>query len=454
MSLLAINPATGRRVATYSEHTRAAIERAVAGAETAQRDWRELSVPRRAKHLRALARELRRRQDALAALATDEMGKPIAQARGEVEKCASLCDYYAKHGAQLLAEDRPAGAPADTRVVFEPLGTVLAIMPWNFPFWQVLRAVVPALLAGNAVLLKHAPNVPGCAVAIEALFANAGLPPQLLQTLLIGTDPVGALLRDRRVHGVTLTGSTAAGKSVAALAGAAMKPGVFELGGSDPVIVLEDADLERAAEVCAHARLLNTGQSCISAKRFIVVRSVRREFEERFTARMAARRVGPPTEPTTDVGPLARADLRDALDRQVKASVRRGARVLLGGGPIAGSGFFYEPTVLTNVRAGMPVCDEEVFGPVAAIVPVRDEDEAVRVANASRYGLGAAIFTRNIARARRLIPHIEAGSVFVNDFVRSSPELPFGGIKESGYGRELGAWGARAFTNVKTVWGA
>jgi succinate-semialdehyde dehydrogenase/glutarate-semialdehyde dehydrogenase len=331
---------------------------------------------------------------------------------------------------------------------------VLAIMPWNFPVWQVIRAAVPTLMAGNTVLLKHAPNVPGSALAIERLFADASLPVGVFQVLLTDTTPVPALIADARVAAVTLTGSVAAGKSVAALAGAAMKPGVFELGGSDPVLVFADADLDRAAEVSAYARLINSGQSCVCAKRFIVERAVRREFEIRFVARMAARRVGDPADAATDVGPLARTDLRDKLHAQVTRSVRRGARVLLGGGPLPGPGFFYAPTVLTDVAPGMPAYDEELFGPVAAIITVRDEAEAVRVANDTVFGLGAVIFTRSRARARRVVPQLAAGAVFVNDFVRSDPALPFGGVKQSGHGRELGAWGLRAFTNAKTVVGA
>ena len=454
MSLVSINPATGRRLAVYREHSSAAIERALATAHTAQRKWAQRPIAERAALLRALSRELLARREALAALATAELGKPIAQSRGEVDKCALLCDYYAQHGASLLADERPPGAPPHARVAFEPLGTILAIMPWNFPFWQALRAAVPTLLAGNAVLLKHAPNVPGCAVAVEKLFAQAGFPRGVFQSLLIGTAPVAKLIRDSRIAGVTLTGSTAAGKAVATLAGAAMKPGVFELGGSDPVIVLEDADLELAAEKAAYARLLNSGQSCVCAKRFIVVRPVVQDFEERFTARIAARRVGDPTDPATEIGPLAREDLRANLHRQVTASIRAGARLRLGGKRLAGPGFFYEPTVLTQVKPGMPAADEETFGPAAAIIPVRDAAEAVRVANATEYGLGATLFTRDRARACELIPQLAAGCVFVNDFVRSSPELPFGGIKQSGVGRELGAWGARSFVNVKAIWEA
>jgi succinate-semialdehyde dehydrogenase/glutarate-semialdehyde dehydrogenase len=454
MSLVTINPATGRRLAVYRENSRADIERKLARGAAAQARWRKLSHAARGKFFRALARELRADPDGLAALAAAEMGKPVAQGRAEVEKCAMLCEYYAAQGARLLADEHPAGAPANARVVHEPLGIVLAIMPWNFPFWQVIRAAIPVLTGGNAFLLKHAPNVAGCALAVEKLFARARFPAGVFQVLLTGTGVVPALLADSRVRAVTLTGSTAAGKAVAALAGAAMKPGVFELGGSDPAIVLEDADLALAAETCALSRLINAGQSCVCAKRFIVVRSVLREFEERFVARVGARRVGDPLDAATDIGPLARADLRANLHAQVQQSVRRGARVLLGGKPLPGPGFFYAPTVLTNVRPGMAVHDQEVFGPVAAIIAVRDEAAAIRVANDSPFGLAASVFTRSRARATRVATQLDAGAVFVNDFVRSMAELPFGGVKESGFGRELGAWGARAFVNVKTLVGA
>lgn len=454
MSLVTINPATGRRLAVYRENSRTDIERKLARGAAAQARWRKLSHAARGKFFRALARELRADPDGLAALAAAEMGKPVAQGRAEVEKCAMLCEYYAAQGARLLADEHPAGAPANARVVHEPLGIVLAIMPWNFPFWQVIRAAIPVLTGGNAFLLKHAPNVAGCALAVEKLFARARFPAGVFQVLLTGTGVVPALLADSRVRAVTLTGSTTAGKAVAALAGAAMKPGVFELGGSDPALVLEDADLALAAETCALSRLINAGQSCVCAKRFIVVRSVLREFEERFVARVGARRVGDPLDAATDIGPLARADLRANLHAQVQQSVRRGARVLLGGKPLPGPGFFYAPTVLTNVRPGMAVHDQEVFGPVAAIIAVRDEAAAIRVANDSPFGLAASVFTRSRARATRVATQLDAGAVFVNDFVRSMAELPFGGVKESGFGRELGAWGARAFVNVKTLVGA
>lgn len=453
MRFVSINPATGRRLASYPTHGARARAAAVARAAQAQSAWRTLPPKTRARHLRALSGELLTRRDELAALATAEMGKPIAQARAEVEKSALVCRYYADHGPGFLVDERPAGAAANARVTFEPLGVVLAIMPWNFPFWQVFRAAAPALLAGNTLLLKHAPCVPGCALALNDVFAAAGVPPGVFQSLLFDTTGVPALIADPRMHAVTLTGSTTAGRAVAALAGAALKPGVFELGGSDAFIVLADADLERAAEVGAASRLLNSGQSCVCAKRFIVVRSALDEFSQRLVERMSARNMGDPALPETEIGPLARADLRDHLHAQVAASVGRGARLLLGGAPAPGRGFFYAPTVLGGVKRGMPAYHEELFGPVASIIAVRDMEEAVRVANDSSYGLSTTLFTRNVARAQRLVPRLEAGAVFFNDLVRSSPELPFGGTKQSGYGRELGAWGLRAFANVKTVVG-
>lgn len=452
MALVTHNPATGRRLAAYREHSAREIDRRLVRANKAQHAWRDVFPAGRARLIAALGRALRRSCTALASLATDEMGKPITQARGEIEKCALLCDYYAKHGPGMLADEIPVAAPQQAHVAYEPLGTVLAIMPWNFPYWQVIRAAVPALLAGNAMLLKHAPNVSGCALEIERLFMSAGFPAGLFQALIIDIDPIASLIANPCVHGVTLTGSTRAGRIVAAQAGAAIKPGVFELGGSDAVLVLEDADLDRAAELGAHARLINSGQSCLCAKRFIVVQSQLQAFTKRLVERIAARRVGDPTDPATDIGPLARPDLRETLHRQVKRSVESGARALLGGHPLPGPGNFYAPTVLSGVRPGMPAADEELFGPVAAVMAARDEAGAIRLANASRYGLGATVFTRSRAAARRSIRALDAGCVFVNDFARSAPELPFGGVKESGHGRELGIWGARAFTNVKTVW--
>jgi len=447
-----VNPATGQPIRSIPAHSAAEVERAVSRAHRAHRDWRAVPPAARARSLRALAASLRARLPELAAQATQEMGKPIRQSRAEVEKCALLCDYYARHAADYLREERPPGAPPQASVVFEPVGIVLAIMPWNFPYWQVLRAAVPALAAGNTVLLKHAPNVAGCALALAELCGRAGLPAGALQALLIGTDRVPALIADPRVQAVTLTGSTRAGRTVAALAGRAMKKGVYELGGSDPALILEDADLDLAAEVCASARLINSGQSCVCAKRFLVVSSVRRAFTEKFAARLQARVVDDPRSERCDVGPLARRDLRLNLERQVEASLKAGAKLALGGRSRPGPGYFYPPTLLTGVRPGMAAFDEELFGPVAAVVAVRDEAAAIAAANNSPYGLGATVFSRNPARARRVAAQLEAGSVFINDFVRSDPTLPFGGIKLSGHGRELGSFGIREFVNIKTVW--
>lgn len=452
MSLVSINPVSGKRLGIHRALSSSQISEALAKAQAAFLAWREISPRDRARHLRALARTILEQRDTLAELATTEMGKPITQSRAEVEKCASVCSFYARHGRAWLADEHPPGAPRNSHVRFEPLGVVLAIMPWNFPFWQVFRAAVPALMAGNSVLLKHAANVSGCALALENVFTKAGMPRGLFQSLLITSKEIPAVIADPRVRAITLTGSTTAGRSVAALAGEALKPVVLELGGSDPCLILEDADLDLAAETCAYARLLNSGQSCVCAKRFIVVESVRRAFEKKFVARLAAYRTGDPRDEKTQVGPLARHDLRDELHAQVTSSVARGARLLLGGIVPPGAGFFYPPTALTDVRKGMPAYEEELFGPVAAIIPVRDEQAAIAAANDTIYGLGAAIFTRSRRRARKVIPQIEAGMVFVNDYVRSDIALPFGGTKQSGHGRELGLWGLRSWVNTKTVW--
>jgi len=453
MPLVSINPATGRLIKRHREHTPAQTSAALASAHQAFLDWRLLPIPSRARHLAAVGATLLRQRDTLAQLITTEMGKPLAEARAEIEKCAACCDFYAKHAARFLKPQHPVGAPKNTQVCFEPLGVILAIMPWNYPFWQAFRAAVPALMAGNTVLLKHASNVSGCALAIEHVFAKAGAFAGLLRTVLVSSKAIPALIRDPRVRGVTLTGSTAAGRRVAALAGAALKPAVLELGGSDPYIVLADADLDLAAEICAKARLINNGQSCISAKRFIVVESVRAAFTEKVLARLAARRVGDPSEAATEVGPLARADLRTELHAQVLRSVKKGAHLLLGGTLPKGRGFYYPVTVLANVRPGMPAYDEELFGPVAAIIAAKDEADAIRIANDTPFGLGAAVFTRNRRRGAAIArEQLDAGMVFVNDFVRSDLALPFGGVKQSGLGRELSAFGLHEFVNIKTLW--
>lgn len=452
MAIVTVNPANGRKLRTYREHTAREVDRALDRAAGAFDGWRRLTFAQRARHLRALARELRRRLDTCAALITAEMGKPATQAHAEVEKCALNCDFFAEHAERFLADEHPAGAPEHRYVTYQPLGVVLAIEPWNFPFWQVFRAAAPALMAGNTMVLKHAANVTGCARAIEKLFVRAGVPRGVFQALVVSGPRAEELVADARVAMVTLTGSTAVGQRVAARAGAAMKKGVFELGGSDAYVILADADLDLAADLCAESRLYNSGQSCVAAKRFIVVERVRARFEEKFCAALASRRLGDPRDPQTQLGPLARADLRHNLHAQVQRSVRAGARLLLGGQLPRGDGNFYPATLLTNVRPSMAAFDEELFGPVAAIVLARNEAEAVRLANLTPFGLGAGVFTRNRKRGERIArEQLQAGNAFVNEFVRSHPTLPFGGVKQSGHGRELGAWGIREFANVKTI---
>jgi succinate-semialdehyde dehydrogenase/glutarate-semialdehyde dehydrogenase len=453
MPLETINPTNGVRVREYAEATPAEIGSAIANAHAAFEDWRRTPFAKRATHMRFAASLLRERQGDLAHLMAVEMGKPLAQGRGEAEKCAWVCEYYADAAEGFLTPEPVKTDATTSYVAFAPLGVVLAVMPWNFPLWQVFRFVAPGLMAGNAGLLKHSSNVCGSALAIEEILRDAGFPPGLFRTLLVGSSRVAGIIESPLVRAVTLTGSTPAGQAVAAKAGALLKKTVLELGGSDPYLVLEDADLELAAESCAASRLINSGQSCIAAKRFIVVEPVRLRFEELFVERMRARKMGDPLENGVDVGPQARHDLRDELAGQVARSVARGARVILGGAPPQGPGAFYPPTVLTGVTKGMPAYDEELFGPVAAVIAARTEADAVRIANDTSFGLGAAVFTQDVARGERLAAEqIEAGSCFVNSFVKSDPRLPFGGIKESGYGRELSSFGIREFVNVKTVY--
>jgi len=452
MSFQSVNPATGEVLETFEETAPDALTGILERADVASRDWRRRPVTERAERLRAAGRVLRERKEAYARTMALEMGKPLAQGAGEAEKCAWVCDYYAEHGPALLADEpRPSDA-SRSYIRFEALGPVLAIMPWNFPFWQVFRFAAPALVAGNAGILKHAPNVPRCAVEIEAVFRDAGFPDGLFRAVFLSNEGAGSAIADGRVRAVTLTGSDRAGSQVAEQAGRHLKKTVLELGGSDPFIVLDDADLERAARTAAEARLINSGQSCIAAKRFIVVERVADQFLERFTTEMRARKVGDPLDATTHVGPQARLDLRENLHRQVQESVQRGAQAILGGQLPRGRGAFYPPTVLVAVEPGMPAFDQETFGPVAAVIRAKDEADAIRIANASAYGLGAAVWTRDAQRGERVAREIEAGSVFVNGLVKSDPRLPFGGVKRSGYGRELSVEGLREFVNVKTVW--
>jgi acyl-CoA reductase-like NAD-dependent aldehyde dehydrogenase len=448
----AINPTTGEPLRDYAEPSASEVERRLAAAAEAFPAWRDAGFAARAERLLAAAGVLRERRDELGRLMTLEMGKPIGAAIAEVEKCAWACEHFAANAERMLAAEPVATDASTSAVRYEPLGTVLAVMPWNFPLWQVFRAAAPALMAGNTMVLKHASNVPGCALAIEAIFTSAGTPAGVFTTLLLGSAAAEALVDHDVIRAVTLTGSEAAGRALAARAGHALKKTVLELGGSDPFVVLADADLESVVPQAVTARTQNNGQSCIAAKRFIVETSAAAPFEQRFGAAMAALKVGDPLDPATEIGPLARADLCDALDRQVRESIARGARVVTGGRRRPGRGFFYEPTVLADVVPGMPAFDEETFGPLAAITSAADAREAIALANRSRFGLGASLWTRDAARAESWIRALEAGSVFVNGMVKSDPRLPFGGIKMSGYGRELSAVGIREFTNVKTVW--
>jgi len=452
MSIQSVNPATGDVVETYEPTSPSELERVLATAQAAFLEWRNTPFSTRARHMRHAGEMLKKRRVDFARLMTLEMGKPIVQAEAEVDKCAWTCEFFAEHAEAFLAEQPRQTDASRSYVRFDPLGPVLAVMPWNFPFWQVFRFAAPALMAGNAAVLKHASNVPGCALAIESVFRDAGFPRELFATVLVGSSAVAGLIADRRIVAVTLTGSDRAGSTVAEHAGRELKKTVLELGGSDPFIVLGDADLAATAKMAAEARLVNSGQSCIAAKRFIVVEAVADQFIPRFVDELRARRVGDPLARETQVGPQARVDLRDALHRQVEESIRRGAHRLLGGEIPPGKGAFYPPTLLIEVSEGMPAFDEETFGPVAAVIRAKDDADAVRLANTSPFGLGASVWTQDRKRAERMAAQIEAGAVFVNGIVKSDPRVPFGGIKRSGYGRELSEYGIREFVNIKTVW--
>jgi succinate-semialdehyde dehydrogenase / glutarate-semialdehyde dehydrogenase len=448
----AINPATEEVIGEYPLFSDAAVEKALAAVTQAARAARTEPIEARVTLLRNLAAGLREGRDELARLISMEMGKPIAEAEAEVEKCAGCCDYYAASGpAQLADEAVDVAAPERGLVAFEPLGVVLAVMPWNFPLWQVFRFAAPALLAGNAAVLKHASNVPGCALAIQRLAEEAGAEPGLLRTVLIPGSAVARLIADPRVAAVTLTGSTEVGRQVASAAGAVIKKQVLELGGSDPFVVLDDVDVEEVAQAAARARNQNAGQSCIAAKRFIVAASIAGEFAERLAAVVAGMTVGDPLDRATKLGPLARPDLRTSLAGQVERSVGDGARVLSGGRAPDRRGYFFEGTVISDVTPEMAVFQEETFGPVAAVVAAGSDAAAVNLANRTEYGLGASVWTSDPERGLAMARQIDAGSVFVNGQVASDPRFPFGGVKLSGYGRELGTFGAREFTNIKTI---
>ena len=453
MSFSTVNPATGQTVSTHDFLDADEVEAALAAAHEAHRAWRTRSVEERTEPLRALGALMRERKASLAAQMTTEMGKPVTQAVAEAEKCAWVCDYYADHAAEHLASVSVKTDASTSYWAYRPLGVILGIMPWNFPFWQVIRFAVPSITAGNAALLKHAPSVPGCAQDLEDLFRDAGYPEGLFANLFIDVDQAGDLIDDPRVRGVSLTGSVGAGKAVAKRAGAALKNCVLELGGSDPSLVLADADLDLAVQACALGRFNNTGQSCIAAKRFIVVDEVREAFQEKLLAEMQKWQPGDPAHPDTKMGPMARQDLRDSLHDQVQRSLDAGATLVTGGVVPDRPGAWYPPTLLADVTSGMPPYSEELFGPVASILPVADEEDAIRVANDTSFGLGAAVYTRDVERGERIAAdHLDAGNCFVNGIVKSDPRLPFGGTKESGFGRELSPLGIREFTNRKTVW--
>ncbi|MEJ2658753.1 MAG: NAD-dependent succinate-semialdehyde dehydrogenase [Desulfobacterales bacterium] len=453
MTLTATNPANGETIKIYEETPVAEMMKRVESAHQAFTAWKETAISRRAELMKGASRILIENKEEYATIMSMEMGKPVRQGRAEIEKCAWVCEYYADNAVKMLQPEKVETDASNSFISFQPLGVILAIMPWNYPFWQVFRFAAPGLMAGNAAVLKHASNVPGCSLAIEGVFKKAGFPENLFQNLLISAKKIKHVMKHPLIRAVTLTGSNFAGQEVAASAGKLLKKSVLELGGSDPYIILEDADVEAAAKTCVESRLLNSGQSCISAKRFVVVEAVRRQFENIFVEHMRAKKMGNPLEEDVDIGPQARFDLRDNLHRQVTQSIEKCGKFLLGGEIPKGKGAFYPATVLSNVRKDMPACDEEVFGPVGAIIIVKDEREAIQVANDSSFGLGAAVFTGDIKRGERIATYeLEAGCCFVNAFVKSDPRLPFGGIKSSGYGRELSHYGIKEFVNIKTVY--
>lgn len=453
MAIEAINPANGQIIKKYDSYSSDEIKSRISKAHEAFLSWKELPYQERATYMSRAADVLIKRKEELSELMALEMGKPIKAGAGEIEKCAHVCRYYADHAESFLQDEKIKTGASKSYVTFNPLGVVLAIMPWNFPFWQTFRFLAPGLMAGNCGILKHSSNVPGCALAIEDIIREAGFPDNVFQTLLAGSDMINEIIENPLVKAVTLTGSTDAGRKVAEKAGSLIKKSVLELGGSDPYIILKDADLHHAAKVCAESRLINSGQSCIAAKRFIVVQDVAEQFTQLFREEMAAYKMGDPLEEDTQIGPQARQDLRDELHVQVTESIAKGAKCILGGEIPPGKNAFYPPTVLINVKKGMPAYEEELFGPVAAVITATTEDEAIEIANDTMFGLGSAVFTTDVARGERIAATLlNSGCSFVNDYVSSMPELPFGGINQSGYGRELGGYGIKEFVNIKTVY--
>lgn len=452
-TLSSINPFTGKEINQFKIDSQTAVQTKLENAHQAFDKWSQISIRQRAAYLHALADYLQKNKKSLAETATLEMGKPYVQSVTEIEKSATTLHFYADNGARFLEREVVETEAQKSYVSFQPIGTVLAIMPWNFPYWQVFRAMGPILMGGNTMVLKHASNVTGCALAIEQVLKESGLPEHIFQTLVVPSADMEAVIAHPFINAVTFTGSTSGGSKVAALAGKYLKKQVLELGGSDAYVVLADADLKNAVEICVTSRLNNSGQSCISAKRFVVDEKVVETFQEQMVALMEQRKMGDPMHASTTVGPMARHDLRDQLHKQVTDSVAKGAVILCGGYIPEEEGAFYPPTVLTNVKKGMPAYDEELFGPVAAVITAKDEEDAIRIANDSIFGLGGAIFSRDIKKAESIAEErLQAGSIFVNEFVRSDARLPFGGIKQSGYGRELSHYGLKEFVNVKTIY--
>src|SRR5437660_3831883 len=452
MSIQSINPATEEVIETFEPYTTAQVNEALEQAHTAFLDWREATFAERGTILLRVAAYLRQQKVELARLATLEMGKPIIESEAEVEKCAWNCDFYADNAEKFLADEHVTSNASESYVSYLPLGVILALMPWNFPYWQVFRFAAPALMAGNTIILKHASNVSLTALKIERIFRECSLLEGAFRTVLVPGSETRSLIEDRRIAAVTLTGSDSAGIAVAFASGHALKKHVLELGGSDAFIVLEDADLDAAAQMAVRARYQNTGQSCIAAKRFIVVESIADAFEKKFVDATSKLHMGDPLDRATQIGPMARGDLREALDHQVQASLKMGAQVVLGGRPSNGKGYFYEPSIVSGVTSEMPLFREETFGPVAAVIRARNSEDAIKLANDSEFGLGGNLWTGNIERGRALARHIESGGVFINGMTVSDPRLPFGGVKKSGYGRELSSYGIREFVNIQTVW--
>ncbi len=448
-----INPANGDEIYSYEEMSKEQVGKIVDDADEAFNNWQRTSFDERTKLMKKAASILKLKTDHFAEIMTLEMGKPIKQSRSEVEKCAWVCDYFADNAENFLADEPVETDAAKSFVTYNPLGVILAIMPWNFPYWQVFRFAAPNLMAGNAGVLKHASNVSGCALAIEELFKEAGFPENLFRSLILPSKDIADVIHNPKIKAVTLTGSVPAGKAVAKEAGSVLKKTVLELGGSDPYLILEDAELEEAVNTCVTSRILNGGQSCIAAKRFIVVDSIYKKFEEMFVEKMRQKKMGDPFDENIDLGPQARNDLRDDLHKQVEDSLKNGAKLLLGGEIPAQKGAYYPPTVLANVSPGMPAYEEELFGPVASLIRVKSEQDGIIVANDTSFGLGAAVFTSDTERGERIAKNeLKAGNCFVNSLVKSDPRLPFGGVKESGYGRELSPIGIKEFMNTKTVY--